>query len=181
MFGWICFEKHDSGCIFRMIYIDKPFKYTLPCPYMILPQVASMAASAWCYHCSSYPGYTQWRFFFQGFLYVYIICFSAIFMIPWIYSAWKSRHWNLEQTKLKVLRISKWGIKHRKITKIPSNTWYLDNLGLPESRSAGVSCSTFDTRYLVPTIPDIATNPRHRPLQILQTHGTRHGSSQCTV
>ena len=101
MFGWICFEKHDSGCIFRMIYIDKPFKYTLPCPYMILPQVVSMAASAWCYHCSSYPGYTQWRFFFQGFLHVYFICFSAIFMIPWIYSAWKSRHWNLEKTKLK--------------------------------------------------------------------------------
>ena len=54
--------------------------------------------------------------------------FLAIFMIPWIYSAWKSRHWNLEQTKLKVLRISKWGIKHRKITKILSNTCYLDNL-----------------------------------------------------
>ena len=36
MFRWICFKKHDSGCIFRMIYIDKPFKYTLPCPDMIL-------------------------------------------------------------------------------------------------------------------------------------------------
>ena len=88
MFRWICFKKHDSGCIFRMIYIDKPFKYTLPCPDMIL-QVASMAASAWCYHCSPYPSYTQWRF--RGFLHVYFayfVCFSAIFilfMFPWIY------------------------------------------------------------------------------------------------
>ena len=180
MFRWICFKKHDSGCIFRMIYIDKPFKYTLPCPDMIL-QVASMAASAWCYHCSPYPSYTQWRF--RGFLYVYFayfVCFSSIFILFILYVSldlWWPVITALKSLTNQAESVTDLDVRHRKITKILSNTCYLDMLGLPQSRSAGVSCSTFDTRYLVPTIPDIATSPS----PITDIADTRHTARLITM